>query len=156
MPSDGAGRKEHCMLNDSLMSLPATQRVVGLVVIIACLIFTPLAIAAERGQINGVVSDQTGAKIAGARVVVHDRAGAIVAEARTDESGGFKINDIAAGHYTIGAEATGFTQAEAVSVDVPAKATSSVNLRLDVAAITDRVVVTATRTMAQTAELGGS
>ncbi|MFL6274444.1 MAG: TonB-dependent receptor [Blastocatellia bacterium] len=144
------------MLNDSLMSLPATQRVVGLVVIIACLIFTPLAIAAERGQIDGVVSDQTGAKIAGARVIVHDRAGAIVAEARTDESGGFKINDIAAGHYTIGAEATGFTQAEAVSVDVPAKATSSVNLRLDVAAITDRVVITATRTMAQTAELGGS
>src|SRR6185436_6777593 len=70
--------------------------------------------------------------------------------------GQFKISDIAAGHYTIGAEATGFTQAEAVSVDVPAKATSSVNLRLDVAAITDRVVVTATRTMAQTAELGGS
>ena len=95
------------MLNDSLMSLPVTQRAVRLVVIIACLIFTPIAIAAERGQVTGVVSDPSGAKIAGARVIVYDRAGAIVAEARTDESGGFKVSDIAAGHYTIGAEATG-------------------------------------------------
>ncbi|HJQ26773.1 MAG TPA: TonB-dependent receptor [Blastocatellia bacterium] len=119
---------------------------------VICLTFA--VAAAERGPLEGVVSDQAGAKISGARVIVHDRAGVMVAEARTDESGRFKIKDLAPGHYTVVAEATGFTQAEATSVDVPA--TASVNLRLDVAAITERVVVTATRTTAQTGELGGS
>jgi outer membrane cobalamin receptor len=105
---------------------------------------------------EGVVIDQAGAKISGARIIVHDTAGAIVAEARTDEGGQFKINDVGAGHYTVVAEATGFMQSAVVSVDVPATGTASVSLRLDIAAISDRVVITATRTAAQSNELGGS
>jgi vitamin B12 transporter len=142
------------MSNHSSMSLARNlaRQFLWVAAIVTC--FTFAVAAAERGQLEGVVSDQAGAKISGARVIIHDRAGAIIAEARTDESGRFKINDLAPGHYTVVAEATGFTQAEAASVDLPA--TANVNLRLEVAAITERVVITATRTTAQTGELGGS
>ena len=37
----------------------------------------------------------------------------MVAEARTDEGGKFKINDVAAGRYTVVAEATGSSKKEA-------------------------------------------
>jgi vitamin B12 transporter len=123
---------------------------------VALLTFAALAAAAEGGRLEGVVSDQAGAKISGARIVVHDAAGAIVAEARTDEGGQFKIKDVARGRYTVVAEAAGFTQSAIVRADVPEGGSASVSLRLDVAAIADRVVITATRTAAQSGEFGGS
>jgi outer membrane cobalamin receptor len=124
--------------------------------IVAFFTFAAIAVAAERGRMEGVVSDQAGAKISGARIIVHDTAGAVVAEARTDEGGQFRIDAIAAGRYTVVAEAAGFTQSAVISVDVPATGTASVSLRLDVAAISDHVVVSATRTAAQSNEVGGS
>ncbi|MEN3331022.1 MAG: vitamin transporter [Blastocatellia bacterium] len=124
--------------------------------LVAFFTFAAIAVAAERGRMEGVVSDQAGAKISGARIIVHDTAGAIVAEARTDDGGQFKIDSVAAGRYTVVAEAPGFTQSAVISVEVSATGTASVSLRLDVAAIADRVVVSATRTAAQSNEVGGS
>ncbi|HKP11734.1 MAG TPA: TonB-dependent receptor [Blastocatellia bacterium] len=146
------------MLNRLWTGLPGglkqqPLRVVAAVAFVAVLAFA--CVAAERGRIEGAVSDQTGAKISGARVIIHDRTGAVIAEARSDDGGQFKINDVAAGRYNVTAEATGFTQAAAASVDVPASGAASVSLRLDVAALADRVVVSATRTLAQSSELGG-
>jgi len=124
--------------------------------LVAVITLAPIALAAESGRMEGVVSDPGGAKISGAHIIVHDAAGAIVAEAFTDEGGQFKIKDVAVGRYTIVAEATGFAQSAVVKADVPANGSASVSLRLDVAAIADRVVITATRTAAQSNELGGS
>jgi vitamin B12 transporter len=135
--------------------LKAIQRIAAWVLVVV-LTFASIAVAAEGGRLEGVVSDQAGAKISGAHIILHDAAGAIVAEARTDEGGQFKIEDVARGRYTIVAEAAGFTQSAVVRVTVPADGSASVNLRLDVAAIADRVVITATRTAAQSSELGGS
>jgi vitamin B12 transporter len=132
------------------------SQLLSLAVMMALLAFACVASAAERGRIEGAVSDQAGAKISGARIIIHDQTGAVIAEARSDQSGQFNINDVAAGRYTITAEATGFRQSAAASVDVPASGTATVSVRLEVAAIADRMVVTATRTVAQTNELGGS
>src|SRR5690348_8707740 len=103
----------------------------------ALLAFASVTLAAERGRIEGVVSDQAGAKISGARVIIHDQTGAIVAEARSDQSGQFNISGVASGRYTITAEADGFKFSEAMNVDVPASGAASVSLRLEVAAIAD-------------------
>ncbi|MFL6214925.1 MAG: TonB-dependent receptor [Blastocatellia bacterium] len=123
---------------------------------VAVLALSSITLAAERGHIEGVVSDQAGAKISGARVIIQDQTGAVIAEAHSDQGGQFSISDVASGHYTIAAEATGFRQSAAANVDVPASGTANVSLRLEVAAIADRIVVTATRTVAQSNELGGS
>jgi vitamin B12 transporter len=135
---------------------PIARQLLRLAALVVFLTSVCAVNAAERGRLEGAVSDQAGAKISGARVVVRDRAGAVMVEARTDEAGQFTVNGIAAGRYTVTAEATGFTQSEAVGVEVSANQTASVNLRLEVAAISDRVVITATRTAAQSGELGGS
>lgn len=127
-----------------------------LTVIVAVFAFASVAVAAQGGRLEGVISDQAGAKIGGARVVVHDAAGAIVAETRADDGGRFKIDEVAAGRYTVVAEAPGFAQNGVVTVDVTAGGTADLDLRLGIAAITDRVVVTATRTAAPSSELGGS
>jgi vitamin B12 transporter len=133
-----------------------TMRAAVAPVIVIFFTFISVAAAAERGHIEGAVSDQAGAKVGNARITLHDQTGATVAETRTDESGLFKIDEIVAGRYTIAAEARGFTQSDIADIEVTAGGTASVSLRLEVAALTDRVVVTATRTAAQSNELGGS
>jgi outer membrane cobalamin receptor len=125
-------------------------------VAMALFAFASFALAAGHGRIEGMVSDQAGAKISGARVIIHDQSGAIIAEARSDQSGQFNISDVASGRYTITAEANGFRLSEAMSVAVTASDTASVTLRLEVAAIADHMVITATRTATQSNELGGS
>jgi outer membrane cobalamin receptor len=110
----------------------------------------------ERGRVEGSVTDPSGAKIAGARVTLRDLAGAPLYQGRTDNEGRFSISDVAEGRYALKVDAPGFLQPEMVKVYLRPGATESVDVRLEVAAITDQLVITATRTETATTELGGS
>ncbi|MFY9555942.1 MAG: TonB-dependent receptor [Blastocatellia bacterium] len=113
-------------------------------------------IAAETGRVSGTILDPSGAKIAGARVALRDAAGLVVYQARTDSEGQFSIPDVVEGRYRVAVEAIGFTQAKPSAVDVRAGGSELVAVRMDVAAISDQLVITATRTEAPANELGGS
>ncbi|MEK6304304.1 MAG: TonB-dependent receptor [Acidobacteriota bacterium] len=126
----------------------------GVLVVLFALI-SPV-VAAEHGRVSGVVVDPSGAKVAGARVSLRDASGTAVYEARTESEGQFSIAGVAEGHYRVTAEAVGFTQAQEANVDVRAGAEEAVTVRLAVAAISDQMVVTATRTETATSELAGS
>lgn len=124
--------------------------------LISAFSLTSIASAADRGRIEGSVTDPSGAKIIGARVTLRDRVGVLNYQTRTDGEGQFEIPDVAPGHYDVTVEATGFTQSSEIRVDVRAGATENVAARLDVAAISDQVIITATRTATPANELGGS
>src|SRR6185503_8471254 len=124
--------------------------------VIFILSLASVASAAGRGRIEGSVTDSSGDKIVGARIALRDRAGVISYQTRTDGEGQFKINDVAPGRYAIRVEATGFTQSSEINIDLREGATETVAARLDVAAISDQVVITATRTATPANELGGS
>jgi outer membrane receptor protein involved in Fe transport len=66
------------------------------------------AAAAEPGLVSGVVKDPTGAVVAGAPVSLQSPQGAIVAAARSDESGAFRFEAVPPGSYVLVAEASGF------------------------------------------------
>jgi vitamin B12 transporter len=112
--------------------------------------------AAERGRVTGTVADPSGAKVVGARVALRDAAGVAVYQARSDNDGQFSIAGVAEGRYRVTIEAAGFTQTQEATVDVRASATESISIGLEIAAISDQMVVTATRTETATGELAGS
>jgi outer membrane cobalamin receptor len=112
--------------------------------------------ASEFSRVEGNVTDQSSAKIGRARVTLRDAAGVIQYEARTDEDGRFAFAQVANGKYRVMVEAPGFTQASEAPVEVRGGVTETVDVRLDVAAISDQLVITATRTQTASSELGGS
>jgi len=114
------------------------------------------AVAAERGRVSGVVVDPTGAKVAGARIALRDASGGAVYQTRSESEGQFSIADVAEGRYRVTVEAPGFTQAQEADIDVRSGADETVTLRLAIAAISDQMVVTATRTETASVEIAGS
>ena len=112
--------------------------------------------ASEHSRIEGNVRDQANAKVAGARVTLRATAGVTQYETRSDEDGQFSISNVPDGNYRVTVESPGFTQTHEVRVELRAGVTTTVDVRLDVAAITDQLVITATRTETASSELGGS
>jgi outer membrane cobalamin receptor len=125
--------------------------------ILSMAMFVALA-AGMSARVEGSVTDPSGAKIVAARVSLYDLAGVAVRQSRTDAEGRFSFNGVAEGRYTLMAEATGFAQTRKTIIDVKDGAAQPVvvDLRLEVAAISNQVVVTATRTESGLDELGGS
>lgn len=125
--------------------------------IISVLALNSIAVAgAGGGRIEGSVVDPTGAKVAGARVALRDATGLVAYETRTDSEGHFSIAEVAGGRYQVTVEAPGFSQWRQARVELRAGATETVNVQLEIAAISDHLIVTATRTATSTNELGGS
>ena len=111
--------------------------------------------AAARGQVEGTVTDPSGASVAEARVALV-RAAGIVLRTRTDGNGRFVFSDVAEGDYSLIVEAQGLSQREKTTVTVSPGATARSVVKLEMAAISDRLVVTATRTETPSSELAGS
>ncbi len=133
-----------------------TLRVLGAVVLAALLTITATAKgASERGRVEGSVVDPQGAKVTRVRVAL-SYAGLVAYQARTDDEGRFAFNEVGVGRYSLVVDAPGFSQTENVTVDVHAGAAESVAVRLKISAISDQLVVTATRTTTLTGQPGGS
>ena len=113
-------------------------------------------VASGGGRVTGIIFDPSGAKIGAARVTLRDLAGVSVYQARSDNDGQFSIAGVADGRYRVTVEASGFIQAKDNTVDVRNDAAVAVTVRLEIAALSDQMVVTATRTETPTSELGGS
>ncbi len=141
-----------------MLNLFFTSRLTRLIFIAALTIIIGIPAFANngRGRVEGSVTDPSGAKIVGARIALRDRTGLKVYEAKTDGEGKFSISNIAAGRYALTAEADGFSQAKKIDVEVRDAQVESVAVELTVAAITDHVIVTATRTETPSSILAGS
>ncbi len=99
-------------------------------------------------SVNGVVKDQTGAVILGARIMLIDNSTRREAVAVTNEQGFFVFSDVRAGNYTITAERDGFRKAEVKDVVVNVSTPATVNLELQTGQIAE--VITTSASEAQT------
>jgi vitamin B12 transporter len=132
-------------------------RLISLLAFTSILAITANAIgASDLGRVEGNVTDQSNAKVGGARVTLRDNAGVIQYETRSDEDGKFSMSNVADGSYRVSVESPGFTQTRDVRIEARGGVTQAVEVRLDVAAISDQLVITATRTQTASSELGGS
>ena len=106
------------------------------------------AIAQTSGSISGIVKDQQGANLSGAKVALIPSQQAAVQQTKTDVSGLFGFQNVSAGSYEIRIEHSGFTSLR-LPVTVSGGALTDITAVLEVAAIRDVVTVTAETGQAQ-------
>ncbi|MGH9582335.1 MAG: TonB-dependent receptor domain-containing protein [Bryobacteraceae bacterium] len=108
------------------------------------------------GQINGTVTDQTGADVAGASVTLTNQATKVVERTPTNSNGYFVFINVQPGQYALDVTAKGFKSAEVPAFDIAVNQTMTQNLTLQLGAVTQTVEVTAQAPLLQasTANLG--
>jgi len=116
--------------------------------VIACALllaaFAPARARAQGASLSGRVTDPQGAAVRGAAVTLHARARTQVRlSTLTDASGAYRFERLAPGEYLVEASAEGFAPAAARAVSVGRDARDALDFRLEVAAVSAEVVVTA-------------
>lgn len=97
----------------------------------------------EQGSISGTVKDDTGAVVAGARVVALHAQTRVSRETVTGGSGRYTIPYLPIGTYEVTAELSGFTRARVTEVPLRVGLAATVDLVLKPAGVTAEVTVTA-------------
>ena len=103
--------------------------------------------AQENGdrRVEGVVLDQQGLPITGARVTLAAREGGLRRTAVSGPTERFEFEKLAAGLYDVRIEATGF-EPQSMSVDLRTQSVASIEARLEPQRLVEEVIVTPTRT----------
>jgi len=118
------------------------------------LFFFILTAAARAATLEGAVLDPSGRTVPRARVnLLASRA--VLDEREADAQGRYRFEGLGAGDYTLVASAPGFS-ASSLAVELAAGETRSVDLKLELTAIEQRVVVSASLGGALAPELGSS
>jgi len=95
----------------------------------------------SSASLSGSVTDQAGAVVPGARVVVRHEARGAKFEAVTAENGVFNIPALDTGAYTVTVSASGFKQAVLHGVKLDAGTPASVTVRLEVGQASESVTI---------------
>ena len=94
-----------------------------------------------HGTLAGVVTDQTGAVIQGAKVNVINTASGSTYNATTTSSGLFRLEDVALGEYDITVTANGFKTSVTKAVLVQIGTVASIDITLQPGAVAEQVTV---------------
>jgi hypothetical protein len=111
----------------------------SLALFLACL---PLFAQTYNGRILGAVTDQTGAVLAGAEVVITDTQRGVTRTLTTDQAGEYVAPDLSPGIYKVHAAAKGFKSVERLDVQLEVAKDVRIDLALQPGEITETVVVT--------------
>jgi len=102
---------------------------------------TVLQAQSVHGTLAGVVSDTTGAVIAGAKVDIVNMSTAAAYNTKTTSVGVFRFEDVALGEYTITVTSPGFKTALTKGVLVQIGTVSSITITLQTGAASEQVTV---------------
>ena len=125
-------------------------------------IFFLLSLAAmaqsTTGRILGVLTDQSGAAVGGATVVVTDKQRGTVRTEKTDETGSFTVANLQPGTYTIRVSAKGFKTVERPSVQIEVASDVRADFALQPGQVTETLTITEETPLVNTtsATLGGT
>jgi hypothetical protein len=116
-------------------------RVLGIVCLVLAVV-VPLISQTTTGRILGTVSDQSGATVAGAAVVVTDVQRGTTRAVATDASGDYVVTELQPGIYKVRAEAKGFKTVERVNIGVEVAQDLRVDISLPTGQVSETVIVT--------------
>jgi hypothetical protein len=116
-------------------------RVLGIVCLVLA-VAVPLISQTTTGRILGTVSDQSGATVAGAAVVVTDVQRGTTRAVATDASGDYVVTELQPGVYKVRAEAKGFKTVERVNIVVEVAQDLRVDISLPTGQVSETVIVT--------------
>ncbi len=97
----------------------------------------------EQGSITGVVTDESGAAVAEAKVTVTNLNTKISAIVTTNGQGNYTIPFLAHGEYSVAAEKPGFALERVTGIALRVGLTATINLKLRTGALQQEVTVTA-------------
>jgi|CZKY01.1.fsa_nt_gi hypothetical protein len=121
-----------------------------LLVVCVCSALPAWAQSTSSGTVVGVVTDQTGAVVAGATVTLTDISTSSARAATTNANGRYTYVDVDPGIYAIAVSKAGFATSKAESQEVKVGTTLTINLALQVGGANVVVEVQATGTELQT------
>jgi hypothetical protein len=104
------------------------------------LMMAPCALLAQNGSLHGKVTDPTGAVIPQATVTATPASGQ-AGHAVTDNQGSYEIKGLAAGSYTVNAEAKGFSKSTGQAVTLAAGQAAQLDVALEIAVKPEKVEV---------------
>lgn len=96
---------------------------------------------ALNGQIEGIVTDQTGVAVEGATIIATNIETGASRSVTTDESGVFRFPLLPLGSYLLNAEAANFKKLVREGISLAAGQTATVNLNLEVGDVQETVTV---------------
>jgi hypothetical protein len=128
-----------------MRSLYCTAILVSTSVALLALAVVPGFAQTSNGTIAGTITDKSGAAVAKASVSATSQdLGKTLGNAMTDSSGGYRIDALFPGKYTVSVKADGFSELKVSDVDVRGSFTSTVSGILEVGAVSATVTVEAT------------
>jgi len=104
----------------------------------------------NTGAIGGMVTDQTGAAVAGAVVQVTSMDGVATESATTKSDGSYVVPNLASGFYKVRVDSKGFQSFSLTDVHVSSSALTQVDVKLSLGAETQTVTVVADALSVQT------
>ncbi|HEV7473194.1 MAG TPA: TonB-dependent receptor [Pyrinomonadaceae bacterium] len=113
------------------------------IAVIAFLIFTVSSVAAQdyRGKVQGNVTDEAGAAIPGASVVLRNTQTSVEVTRQSNSDGHYIFDFVEPGEYIVVVEQTGFKKAVQENVIVRNRADITVDLKLSVGGVQETVTV---------------
>jgi len=117
-----------------------------------CLAGAPVD-AQSAATVSGTVADQSGGALVGATVTLATSTGVTTRTVVTDDRGTFFLDDLPAGEYVVSAERDFFMRATQVVRVEAGRSVAPIAFVLHTGGLSEDVVVTATRTVTETANL---
>ncbi len=116
------------------------------------LFFSGLAIFAqsERGSITGLITDPTGAAIAGAELSIVNRDTNAVAKSTTTSTGEFTLPNLPPGNYRVEITASGFKRFIRQNIIVSTSSSARADAQLQIGQVSEQIEVTAAAAAVQT------
>ena len=115
-------------------------------------IFTTTTSALAQGGISGTVTDENGAKVAGAQVILRSSSG-VYLNRSTDDAGAFNFENLRSGSYFVAVKADGFSVFTSEAIEFQRGENKQLNVELRIASINESVVITATGTVQRADEV---
>ncbi len=101
-------------------------------------------------QISGAVKDGSGAAVTTAKITVVQLSTGQVRSATVNESGNYVVPNLPIGEYDVSAEAAGFKKSTQKNVKIDVNAKLSLDLTLEIGALTESVTITADAAQVET------
>ena len=117
---------------------------------VALLVVPVVAQTSTTGSIAGAVTDQTGAVVAGAEVVIKNNGTSQENTVTTTDNGTFNVPSLATGAYTVTIKVAGFKQVVVTDVKVDVAKASTVNVQLEIGAPNETVTIVGSGELLQT------
>ena len=124
----------------------------SLISLLACVLFAASIYSqSNNGNIQGSVTDQSGAALAGATVTGRNLDTGLTISTATTDAGLYSLPNLPPGRYSVKVEATGLKKYEREGVTVRTGSTVSLDIQMQLGSVTEAVTVSADASQLETA-----